>query len=132
MNCNGQMQEFTSYVYAGLGLTAAEITNETKKLMEQEFVRTYNKLSFQACDEFFRVVSDVGLVITQRKESDNRLLQESNPAAWAMASMMSTPGITGCTSKCPTKNGSLIVTFFTAVIDSPGLQSITRSTSKKG
>jgi hypothetical protein len=32
-------------------------------------------------------------------------------AAWAKASMISTPGITGWCGKCPLKKGSLMVTF---------------------
>ena len=33
------------------------------------------------------------------------------PPTWAIASMMSTPGMIGWPGKCPWKNGSLIVTF---------------------
>ena len=39
------------------------------------------------------------------------ILKPRRPAACAMASMMSTPGMIGCCGKCPLKNGSLMVTF---------------------
>ncbi|NCV56773.1 MAG: hypothetical protein EBW54_11345 [Betaproteobacteria bacterium] len=34
------------------------------------------------------------------------------PAAWASASIMRTPGMTGICGKCPLKKGSFIVMFF--------------------
>ncbi len=39
------------------------------------------------------------------------------PLHWAMASMMSTPGMTGSSGKCPTKKGSFIVTFLMPATD---------------
>jgi hypothetical protein len=53
-------------------------------------------------------------------------------AACAIASITSTPGITGCPGKWPAKNGSFIVTFFCARSDLPGAQASTRSTSRNG
>src|SRR5579859_7353503 len=46
--------------------------------------------------------------------------------------MMSTPGISGRCGKCPGKNGSLNVTFFSATQCCPATHSSTRSTNKKG
>ena len=43
----------------------------------------------------------------------------STAPAWAIASTISTPGMTGCPGKCPAKNGSLIVTFLRATIRFP-------------
>ena len=54
------------------------------------------------------------------------------PAAWAMASMISTPGMTGSCGKCPSKCGSFEVTFLTPTQLFMGTMSRTRSTSRKG
>ncbi len=53
-------------------------------------------------------------------------------AACASASITSTPGITGKPGKWPGKNGSFIVTFFSARISLPGSHTSTRSSSKNG
>ena len=45
-----------------------------------------------------------------------------------MASTTSTPGITGCPGKCPTKKSSLPVTFLVARRPDPGSCASTRST----
>ena len=42
--------------------------------------------------------------------------KDSKAAVCAMASSISTPGITGRCGKWPTKNGSLMVTFFSALM----------------
>ena len=42
------------------------------------------------------------------------------PPAWAMASMISTPGMIGRPGQCPWKNGSLMLTFLIATSDGPG------------
>ncbi|CKU79485.1 Uncharacterised protein [Mycobacterium tuberculosis] len=57
---------------------------------------------------------------------------DSSAAAWAMASSISTPGITGRCGKWPLKNGSFIVTFLSAVMRLPFSMSSTRSTSRNG
>jgi hypothetical protein len=43
----------------------------------------------------------------------------STAPAWAIASIISTPGITGLPGKCPGKKGSFAVTAFSPTIDSP-------------
>ncbi|MNJ01956.1 hypothetical protein D3C73_1617480 [compost metagenome] len=40
----------------------------------------------------------------------------STPPAWAMASMISTPGMIGWLGKWPWKNGSLMLTFLVAMM----------------
>lgn len=45
---------------------------------------------------------------------------------------MRTPGIIGLSGKCPGKKLSLIVTFLIATAETPGLYSITLSTSRNG
>jgi len=45
---------------------------------------------------------------------------------------MRTPGMIGLSGKWPGKKLSLIVTFFIATAETPGLYSITLSTNKKG
>src|SRR5688572_8675688 len=60
------------------------------------------------------------------------VLNARMPAAWARASRMMTPGITGRPGKCPGKNGSFTVTFLIASMRLPGTHSITRSTSRNG
>ena len=52
--------------------------------------------------------------------------------ACASASRISTPGITGLPGKCPTKNGSFIVTPFQATSRTPGSTATTRSTRRNG
>ena len=47
-------------------------------------------------------------------------------------STMRTPGIIGLSGKCPGKKLSLIVTFLIATAETPGLYSITLSTSRNG
>lgn len=47
-------------------------------------------------------------------------------------STMSTPGIIGLSGKWPGKKLSFIVTFLIATADTPGVYSITLSTSKNG
>lgn len=47
-------------------------------------------------------------------------------------STMRTPGMMGLSGKCPGKKLSFIVTFFMATAETPGLYSITLSTSRKG
>lgn len=47
-------------------------------------------------------------------------------------STMRTPGMIGLSGKCPGKKLSLIVTFFIATADTPGLYSITLSTKRNG
>ena len=58
--------------------------------------------------------------------------KDSSAAACAIASSISTPGITGRCGKWPLKKGSFIVTFFSAVMRLPFSMSITRSTSRNG
>ncbi len=50
----------------------------------------------------------------------------------AIASTMSTPGITGLPGKCPRKNSSLAVTFLMVTIRFFRSNSITRSISRNG
>ncbi len=57
---------------------------------------------------------------------------DSSAEACASASSISTPGITGRLGKWPMKNGSLMVTFFTALMRTPFSISSTRSTSRMG
>ena len=59
------------------------------------------------------------------------LFSTSTPAVCAMASMISTPGITGKSGKWPVKNGSLSVTFLIPTMRS-GSSSTMRSTSRNG
>lgn len=47
-------------------------------------------------------------------------------------SIIRTPGMIGLSGKCPGKKLSLIVTFFMATAETPGLYSITLSTRRKG
>jgi len=56
----------------------------------------------------------------------------SIPPTCAIASTINTPGITGCPGKCPSKNGSFIVTFLMPTIRFRGSISRIRSTSKNG
>ena len=56
----------------------------------------------------------------------------SSAAAWARASSISTPGITGRLGKWPWKNGSLMLTFLMARMCLPFSISSTRSTSRIG
>ena len=54
------------------------------------------------------------------------------PAVCAIASMMSTPGMTGCPGKWPWKCGSLMVTFLMPTAElSPSMSTIL-STSRNG
>ena len=57
---------------------------------------------------------------------------QSTAAACAMASMISTPGITETCGKCPGKKGSLMVTFFTPTQESSPLMSRILSSIRKG
>jgi len=57
---------------------------------------------------------------------------DSSAAAWASASSISTPGITGRCGKWPVKNGSLMVTFLSATMRWPFSMLMTRSTSRMG
>src|SRR5688572_7972635 len=52
--------------------------------------------------------------------------------AWAMASIVRTPGITGAAGKCPAKKGSLMDTFLIATSRLSASTSITRSINRKG
>src|SRR5439155_96921 len=52
--------------------------------------------------------------------------------ACAIDSIVNTPGMTGVDGKWPLKNGSLIVTFFSATIRLSGSTSRTRSTRRNG
>src|SRR3954470_11561184 len=54
------------------------------------------------------------------------------PAAWAIASRISTPGMIGRVGKWPWKKGSLIVTFLSATIRLPRSMVLIRSMSRKG
>ena len=56
----------------------------------------------------------------------------ARPAVWAMASTISTPGMTGSIGKWPGKKGSLWVTFLMPVIEVAGTKSSALSTSRKG
>ena len=60
------------------------------------------------------------------------LSNDSSAAACASASSISTPGITGRGGKWPAKNGSLMVTFFSALMRTSFSISSTRSTSRNG
>ena len=53
------------------------------------------------------------------------------PLHCAMASTISTPGITGSSGKWPTKNGSFIVTFLMPATDEESQWKM-RSTSRNG
>src|SRR5215472_4304720 len=59
-------------------------------------------------------------------------MSSSTPPACAIASTTSTPGMMGPAGKCPTKYGSLTVTFLIATIRLVRTISVTRSISKKG
>jgi hypothetical protein len=58
-------------------------------------------------------------VVVERLPVDSK---DSSAAACASASSISTPGITGRCGKWPVKKGSLIVTFFSALIRTLGLE----------
>src|SRR5688572_20602667 len=60
------------------------------------------------------------------------LLRDSTAAACAIASTMSTPGITAMWGKWPGKKGSLAVTFFRATMRASFSKETTRSISRKG
>jgi hypothetical protein len=60
------------------------------------------------------------------------VLKASTAAVWAIASMISTPGITGLCGKWPGKKGSLMVTFLRPTMRLPISSSTIRSTSRKG
>src|SRR5699024_8259939 len=51
---------------------------------------------------------------------------------WASASKINTPGMTGYSGKCPSKNGSLAETFFSPTTRFPSSISVTLSTNKNG
>ena len=59
------------------------------------------------------------------------MLSTSTPPTCAIASTCSTPGITGAPGKCPTKNGSFMVTFFIP-ITSVSVRCRILSTSRNG
>jgi hypothetical protein len=80
VNCNGEQQNFISYVYADLGVSASQISSSTKQRLEEVFLETYNDLSFRACDEFFRVVSSVGLMIKEDLGLERKLQQAERNA----------------------------------------------------
>src|ERR1700722_10971536 len=56
----------------------------------------------------------------------------STPPSCAIASMISTPGMIGCPGKCPSKYGSLMVTFLMPTIRFPSSTSMIRSTNRNG
>jgi hypothetical protein len=64
--------------------------------------------------------------------AEDALSKLSSAAACASASSISTPGITGRAGKCPWKNGSLMVTFLSALMRTWCSISSTRSTRMKG
>ena len=54
------------------------MTDKTKGKLEKIFEETYNSLSFEACDEFFRVVSKVSLLASDELSSRRRFLEAAN------------------------------------------------------
>src|SRR6478735_7961421 len=61
-----------------------------------------------------------------------RDLNERMPAACAIASRISTPGMIGRCGKCPGKYGSFTETFFSATMRLPSSSSLTRSIIRSG
>src|SRR3954469_17419122 len=61
-----------------------------------------------------------------------RDLNDKMPAACAIASRISTPGMMGRCGKCPVKYGSFTDTFFSATMRLPSSSSFTRSISRNG
>src|SRR5438552_1225116 len=59
-------------------------------------------------------------------------LSSRSPPTCAMASMISTAGMMGWPGKCPSKNGSLIVTFLMPSIHWPSSRWVMRSMSRNG
>ena len=53
------------------------LPDNTKGKLEAIFEETYNSLSFEACDEFFRVVSKVSLLASDELLSRRRVLQDN-------------------------------------------------------
>src|SRR5438477_7051061 len=61
-----------------------------------------------------------------------RDLNDRMPAACAIASRISTPGMIGRCGKCPGKYGSFTETFFSATMRLPGSSSLTLSIIRNG
>ena len=60
------------------------------------------------------------------------VLKARMPVAWARASMINTPGMTGRLGKWPIKKASLMETFLSPVSAFPGVQASTLSIRRKG
>jgi len=51
-------------VYTDIGITPESLKETDRARYEKVFLETYNDISFHSCDQFFRVVSEVGLVVS--------------------------------------------------------------------
>src|SRR5207247_1988828 len=80
----------------------------------------------------FTLSRDMKYTTLSETSCPSKWLISSIPPTWAIASMISTPGIMGWPGKCPWKNGSLIVTFLMPTIRCCPSTSMMRSTSRKG
>lgn len=61
VDCAGDIQEFTTTVFADASTDLGELAAEQKALLEQTFKNAYNGLTFAVCDGLFRSVQSVNL-----------------------------------------------------------------------
>jgi hypothetical protein len=98
--CNGEPRLFKSFVNADVGVDPSKLSEQTIETLEKIFQDTYNSLTFQACDDFFRVVSSVGVVAAD--EIDGRSLQGVGSANGGTASNSTVLlEVTGRCRNCP-------------------------------
>ena len=71
-------------------------------------------------------------MMTLSATATSRVLDISRAPVWAMASTISTPGMTGSIGKCPWKKGSLWLTFLMPTMEVRGTKASALSTSRKG
>lgn len=63
VTCSDEIKEFHSAACTDISVDPSALSVEEKKALEDAFRRSYNMLSFSACDGFFRVVSEAEILV---------------------------------------------------------------------
>lgn len=62
VQCSSNIQSFQSFVYVDVVLFKEKTPSEEEvKALEDSFIETYNRLAFEACDPFFRTITEAKL-----------------------------------------------------------------------
>ena len=66
VDCIAEVSDFTSDVFSDLQVDLERMTDSEKLLLEALFIDTYNTLAIETCDDDFRRVASVELVVSEQ------------------------------------------------------------------